>query len=191
MGTTVTTNLALIKPDTAESIQENLPTFAGWAAQNGINMDKLDALFRASTGTYTATWGSSGVAPTLGAGGFAEGKYIRFLPRMVMVFFRIFAGGAGFAAGTGTYNIALPPVAMDPAFATPSVFSDTIPIGKMVYQDNSAVLTSSVFPLNYLPSANGVQSSASVGGTWSATVPVVPAQNDRFSGYFEYPTAVP
>lgn len=190
MGITVTTNLGLIKPDINESIKQALPTFNGWASQNAANMDAIDALFRASTGTYTPTWGATTTPPTLGTAGFTEGKYVRLFPRMVYVFFRIFAGGAGFAAGTGSYTVSLPPVAIDPAFGVVN-FSDVVPLGKMIFQDNSAVLTSSVFPLNYSPTPNILLGSASVGGTWSATVPVVPAQNDRFSGYFIYPTAVP
>lgn len=185
MGTTVSSNLALIKPDGNESIKANMPTFAGWAAQNTINMDKVDALFRGDVNTYTLTWGATGVAPTLGTGGFTEGKFIRLFPRLVVVFIRIFAGGAGFAAGTGVYTLNLP-VAIDSSFAA---FTDTAPMGKMVFQDNSAILTSSVFPLIYFPTTSVILARPAEGGTWSPTVPVIPAQNDRYSGYFIYPTA--
>jgi hypothetical protein len=187
MGITVTSNLALIKPDANESIKQSLPTFNGWASQNGTNMDKIDALFRKDTASYTPVWSAVTTPPTLGAGGLIEGKYVRFLPRLVVVFVRIFCGGAGFAAGTGNYSITIP-VAADPSF---SAFSHTLPIGKMIYQDNSAVLTSSVFPLIYSPSAGTVFARPSEGGTWGSALPVVPAQNDRYSGYFIYPTAVP
>jgi hypothetical protein len=186
VGTTVTSNLGLIKPDTAESIREDLPTFDGWATQNGANMDKIDSLFRDDSTTYTLNWTATVGNPTLGAGGFTEGKYIRFFPRMVVVFFRIFTGGAGFAVGSGLYRINLP-VAVDPAFAS---FTHTMPIGKATFNDNSAVLTSSVFTAIYSPSAGFVFFRPSAGGTWDPTTPVVPAQNDRLSGYLLYPTAV-
>jgi hypothetical protein len=186
MGTTVTTNLGLIKPDTDEKIKEDLPTFDGWAAQNEANMDTIDALFRASDSTYTPTWGASVTPPTLGAGGFTEGKVIRLWPRMVVVFFRIFTGGAGFLDGSGNYTLNLP-VAIDPSF---SAFSHTMPIGKMIFLDSSAIVSSSVFPLIYSPASNLIFARPSEGGTWTDVLPVVPGQNDRFSGYFMYPTAV-
>jgi hypothetical protein len=190
MGITVTTNLGLIKPDTSESIREALPTFTGWAAQNTVNADKLDTLFRAATASYTPVWGGTTSPPTLGAGGFTEGKYIRIFPRMVAVFFRLFLGGAGAAVGSGSYTIDLP-VAIDPAFATPSVFSVNIPVGKAIYQDNSAVLTSSNFTLHYSVTFNKIMAYTATGGTWSPTIPTALQQQDRFSGYFIYPTAVP
>jgi hypothetical protein len=188
MGTTVSSNLSLIKPDLAESIKANLPTFDGWAAQNGANMDKIDSLFRDDViSAYTLNWTATVGNPTLGAGGFTEGKYIRFFPRMVAVFFRIFTGGAGFAVGSGLYRINLP-VAVDPAFAS---FTHTMPLGKAIYSDNSAILTSSVFTPIYSPSAGFVFFRPSAGGTWDPATPVIPAQNDRLSGYLLYPTAVP
>ena len=186
MGTTVTTNLGLIKPDGNESIKANLPTFAGWAVQNGLNQDKLDALFRASTGTYTVNFTASSVNPTLGTGGTTEGKYIRLWPRMVLVFFRVFMGGAGFATGTGHYRINLP-FTVDPvltAFAT-----ETLSIGKAIFQDNSAVLTSSVFSIGYLHSATSLIFRPSAGGLWDNASPVTLAQNDRLAGYVMYPTS--
>jgi hypothetical protein len=187
MGTTVSSNLGLIKPDGSESIKEDLPTFAGWAAQNEINMDKIDALFRDDvTTSYTVNWNGSGGNPVLGAGGFTEGKYIRLLPRMVMVFFRIFTGAAGFTVGAGNYNINLP-IQADPVFAT---FTDTCPMGKAIYYDVSAALTSSVFSMVYSVALNAMMFRPATGSVWSATVPVVPGQQDRVSGYFMYPTAV-
>jgi hypothetical protein len=185
MGTTVTTNLGLIKPDIDEKIQEDLPTFEGWATQNQKNVDKLDALFRHTSHSYTLTWGALTTPPTLGATGFTEAKYIRLWPRMVIVYFRIYAGLAGFAAGAGSYTLNLPPDAIDPEFAE---FSHTLPIGKMIFQDNNAVLTSTVMPLVYSPASGLIFARPSEGGTWSATLPVVPAGADRYSGYFMYPT---
>lgn len=183
MGTTVTTNLGLIKPDKVESIKANMPTFAGWASQNGTNCDKLDALFRATATTYTLNWTADTLNPTLGAGGFAEGKYIRLFPRAVLVFFRLFAGGAGFAAGTGAYKFNFP-FTVAPELVT---VNDSIPIGKAVFFDSSAALSSSVFEVVYTPTTQFFLRPPG-GGSWSATAPIVPAQNDRVSGYFIYPT---
>lgn len=187
MGTTVTTNLGLIKPDVNESIREDLPTFAGWAAQNEDNMDAVDALFRASTvNPYTVNWTAGTLNPTLGAGGFTEGKYVRLTPSLVIGWFRIQFGGAGFATGTGHYRINHP-LAVDSDFAT---FQDIIPCGKAMFQDNSASLTSSAFTVSYNVAANALVCRASAGDIWSSTNPVVPAQNDKISGYFMYPTSV-
>jgi len=195
MGTTVTSNLGLIKPDTNESIKANMPTFAGWAAQNTINMDKIDALFRASVASYTPTWGGSITPPTLGAGGFTDAKYIRIHPRMVAVFFRLYFGGVGAALGSGSYTISLP-VAIDPVFLQASaIFSASVPMGKMIFQDNNAVASSSVFSLNYSVAFNAmiayVTTVGAACGTWGPTIPVTLGQQDRFTGYFVYPTAVP
>lgn len=186
MGTTVTTNLGLIKPDIDESIKENLPTFPGWAAQNASNCDKIDSLFRASTSTYTLNWTASTSNPTLGSGGFTEGKYIRLFPRMTFVFFRIFMGGAGFATGSGHYRINLP-FAVDPAVA--AFTAEGLTIGKAIFQDASAVLTSSVFLVDYLNTSSVCIFRPSAGGLWDNASPVVPAQNDRISGYVMYPTS--
>lgn len=188
MGTTVTTNLGLIKPDTAESIKANLPTFAGWAAQESSNMDAIDGLFHDDFGTYTLNWTASSVNPTLGAGGFTEGKWIRVFPRMAFVFFRIFTGGAGFATGTGTYRVNLP-FNIDAALI--GFDTDSPPLGKAVFFDASAVLTSSVFLPIYSQGVNTAIFRPSSGNVWNDTTPVVPAQNDRISGYFMYPTIDP
>src|SRR4051812_18444787 len=109
MGKTITSNLSLIKPDLNESIKQALPTFDGWASENGTNCDTIDSLFRHTTHTYTPVWTTdTGPNPTLGAGGFIEGKYIRLYPKMVIGYIRISVGGAGFAAGTGLYRLTPP-----------------------------------------------------------------------------------
>lgn len=184
MGTTVTSNLALIKPDTSEKIQEALPTYAGWATQNGANCDTIDALFRCSTHTWTPTWTAT-ANPTLGATGFVEGKYLRVHPRLVIGFVRIYTGGAGFATGTGAYNIT-PPVAMDTAI---DGFANEVPIGKAVWYDDSAVATSSVFNVMYSTASDLIFFRPPLGDPWSSLLPVVPAQQDRMSATFMYPTA--
>lgn len=184
MGTTVTPNLALIKPDTAESIKQALPTFAGWASQNGSNCDKIDGLFRASTHTYTPVWGATTTPPTLGAGGSVAGKYMRIYPRLVFGEIRIFCGGAGFAGGTGSYTLTLPATA-PPEFAT---FFDTAALGKVILLDSDTVLNSTVGELQYTNTGVVlIRSTAGISVTQAS--PFTFAQNDRISAYFMYPTA--
>jgi hypothetical protein len=185
MGTTVSTNLGLIKPDTAESIRANMPTFAGWAAQNTINCDKIDALFRAVTATYTLNWTADTVNPTLGAGGFTEGKFVRLFPRLVLVYFRLNVGGAGAVAGTGTYRFNLP-TGISPEL---TLTDDSTPVGKAAFLDSSAVLTTTNFLVCLKPSTNNFFLRPSNGGEWSNSIPVALGQNDRISGYCIYPTA--
>lgn len=187
MGTTVTTNLGLIKPDLDEKIKEDLPTFDGWAAQNGVNCDILDGLFRKNTGTYSLNFRASSVNPTLGAGGFTEGKYIRLWPKMVIVHYRINTGGAGFLAGTGDYRIDLP-FDMDPDLVA-SDGGRTLPIGKAIFNDASAVLTSSVFLALYDPVGFFIEFELAQGDILSNTFPL--AQGDQISGYAMYPTKGP
>lgn len=186
MGTTVTTNLGLIKPDSSESIKQNLPSFAGWAAQNAINMDKIDPLFRADGITNGLTFSASGGGFTLGAGGFVTTKVMRFAPRMAMQQVVVACGGAGFAAGTGFYQLTGFSPSIDPALNNFAA-SGGLPLGVAVFGDFSAILTSSVFSVIYnlagtiffrLPDAS----------IWNNTNPVVLAQNDRMSCYFTYPT---
>lgn len=186
MGTTVTPNLGLIKPDTDESIKfSSSPSFAGWAAQNGINCDKIDALFRASQHTFTLNWTADGGNPTLGSGGFAVGKYIRLYPRMVLVFFRIATGGAGFAAGSGIYRLNVPTgVASD--FTS---VGDGMAIGRSIFYDSSAAVSSSVFQVTYNPPSTNLYLTPPTGGAWSATSPVALGQGDRVSGSYLYPTS--
>lgn len=185
MGTTVTTNLGLIKPDVDESIREDLPTFPGWASQNEDNCDKIDSLFRKNGTTYTLNWTGSGSNPVLGAAGFTEGKFVRLFPRMVFVTFRIFTGGAGFTVGSGTYRINLP-ATLDPDLV--AYGGEALPLGRCMFQDSSAALTSSSFLMSYLASSNLVVARPSAGVVWTDTNPVVLGQNDRISGYLLYPT---
>lgn len=185
MGTTITTNHGLIIPDTDEKIQEDLPTYAGWAAQNEVNCDKIDALFRLTTHTWGLTWTAS-VNPTLGAGATFESKYIRLLPRLVICWFRIYVGAAGFLPGTGGYSLNIP-VAMDPSI---DAFQSEFPVGKAYFNDDSAAGTSSVFTVMYSTVGKNVFMRQQTNDLWSATSPVTVAQNDRLTGYFMYPTAV-
>ncbi len=185
MGTTITTNLGLIKPDGSESIKEALPTFPGWAAQNEDNCDIIDSLFRNSGLTWTPAWTGSTGNPTLGSGGTIEGKYLRVFPRMVVGFFRIFTGGAGFAAGSGTYRISVPATIASEL----DTFNDSLPIGKAAILDNDTVANCSNMLVMYSTAVDLITFRPSSGGVWSATSPFTLAQNDRVSGYFMYPTS--
>ena len=188
MGTTVTTNLGLIKPDADESIKEDLPQI-GWAAQNAINCDKIDSVFRFTSHSYVPAWTAPTTNPTLGAGGFVEGKYLRVSARMVMVHFRIYAGVAGFNPGSGIYNLTLPaaaPVAAE--FATFTGNAD-MPLGKASFLDASAVLTSNVFTVFYNKTSNLLYFKTPNTIIWSNVAPVTLATDDRMSGYIMYPTS--
>ncbi len=184
MGTTVTTNLQLIKPDINEKIKEDLPTWPGWADQNADNCDTIDALFRDDTNTYAGTWTALSVNPTLGSGGFVETKYWRLFPRMVVGHFRIFTGTAGFAAGTGLYKISVP-FAVDPQL---DGFNDSFVCGHAIMFDSDNVTTSQDMLVVYNVANDALYLRPSGGGSWNPTSPVTIAQSDRISGYFMYPT---
>jgi hypothetical protein len=183
MGTTVTPNLGLIKPDDGENIAPNLPTYLGWPTHNVTNCDKIDALFRKDSSTYTLNLTGSSSNPTLGATGLLEGKYARVFPRMVFVWFRIYLGSTGFLAGSGTYRINGP--STFDAILAAGDSSRSIPVGKAVFRDASAVATSSAFMVVYDPASNTFNFVQSQGGLFTSAQA---GQDDRISGYFMYPT---
>src|ERR1700754_1348635 len=185
MGTTVTPNLSLIKPDAAESIKAALPTFAGWAVQNGANCDIIDGLFRNSIHSYTPVWTGDVTNPTLGAGGLLEGKYIRVGPRMVFNYFRVIMGGAGFNAGSGFYQLTMPPVAVATEFAS---FNDSNAIGKAYLFDQSTISTCNAFTTMYTVGGNKMFLKKNDGDAWRSSTPITLAQGDIISGYGFYPT---
>lgn len=184
MGTTVTTNLGLIKPDTSEKIQEDLPTYLGWAAQNESNCDTIDGLFRHTYHNYSPTWTADSGNPTLGAGGFVTGKYARIWPGMVFGYIKIFTGGAGFATGTGLYRITLP-VAIAAELKT---FNLEVAVGKSYFLDASSVITSTNMVVMYDPVNDVLFFRKHDGDAWRHNAPVTLAQNDRMTAYFMYPT---
>jgi len=186
MGTTLTTNLGLIIPDADEKIQEDLPTYDGWASQNADNMDNVDRLFRFTNTTYVPVLTAIGGAHTLGAGGFITGKYMRVMPSLVVGHILFYAGGAGFVAGVSDYRISVP-LAMEPDIAA---LTDTIPVGKGILYDDSAAATSSVLVVLYHVASNTFVCRDPSGGPFGATSPITLAQQDRFSLYFCYPTSV-
>ena len=190
MGTTVTPNLGLIKPDTAESIKQvAVPPSDGWALQNSVNCNKIDALFRAASNTISPAFAASGGGLTLGSGGFIQGKTTRVFPRMAVGNFIIDFGAAGLAAGTGFYKYSNIDPSFDPIF-TGGNFSNNggIPVGKAVYYDSSSAATSNVFDCIYDLVNNWIFFRCPDGSLWGASNPVAIGQLDRLSGYIMYPT---
>lgn len=187
MGTTLTTNLGLIMPDTDEKVMEDLPTYDGWASQNEDNMDNIDRLFRFTNTTYVPVLTPLGGSFTLGAGGFLTGKYMRIGPSLVYGHILAYMGGAGFSAGTGDYRISLPPLAIASPF---TVLQDSTPIGKGILYDDSSATTSSVLVTHYHVSSGSFVCRFPAGGPFGATTPITVAQQDRFSFNFLYPTSV-
>jgi hypothetical protein len=188
MGTTVTPNLSLIKPDINESIKQALPTFQGWATQNQINSNIIDGLFRCDSGVITPTFAPSGGGLVLGSGGFVQSKYVRIAPRMALNFFIVDFGTTGFAAGTGTYRYTAFTPTIDPIFNGSFSANGGLPLGMATYYDSSAIATSSVFTPMWDTVNNRVFFRCPDGSFWTATNPVALGQSDRISGYIMYPT---
>ncbi len=184
MGTTVTTNLGLIKPDTDESIREDLPTFAGWVSQNEDNCNTIDGLFRHTYHNYSPTWTADTSNPTLGAGGSVTGKYARIWPGMVFGYVKIFTGGVGFLTGSGLYRLSLP-VAISSEINN---FSAEVAIGKSYFLDATSVITSTNMVVMYDPANNVMFFRKHDGDAWRHSTPATLAQNDRMTAYFMYPT---
>src|SRR3990170_4862960 len=185
MGTTTTPNLGLIKPDRDESIKP-IGAFAGWAAQNALNMDALDAVFRNQSDTWTPTWTAYSSNPTIGSGGSISGKYLRIWPKFVVAWILLNVGTTGFIAGSGTYRFSLP-FAMTPALT----LANEISIGKAILRDATSALVSEAPAVCYDVANNNLflrteQGSAS----WSNTTPFTLAQSDRVSAFFCYLTDV-
>lgn len=185
VGTTITTNLSLIKPDVDEQIQSG-GGFDGWAAQNGFNCNRIDDLFRHSTtSTWTPSWTADTTNPTLGAGGAVTGKILRMFPRMVIGYLSIFTGGAGFAAGSGLYQIT-PPAGLAADLANLHNF---IPVGRGYLHDNDAVATSTIVVVMYELASNLLTFKKHDGDSWRNNTPFTLNQNDRLSAYCMYPTS--
>jgi hypothetical protein len=187
MGTTLTTHLSLIMPDADEKIEEDLPTYAGWATQNANNMNTIDSLFRFTTATYTPTVTPIGGGTfAVGTGGSITGKYMRVGPAMIYGQVIINCGTTGFTAGTSDYRISVP-LAFASALTT---LQDTVPVGKGVYYDQSAVATCMALTSFYHVSSGTFTLRTPAGAAVGATSPVTVAQQDRIGFNFLYPTSV-
>lgn len=179
MGTTVTPNLSLIRPDANEPIPN-------WPGQNGSNMDTLDALFRHdSSGTWIPAFTADTTNPTLGTGGFTEGKFLRLWPKMLIGHLRVFMGTAGFAGGSGNYHFSIP---FNHA-GDLNVMNLEYPIGKAIVTSAASVANSAVLQVLYDVNTATMIMRSSGGNNLNPTNPVTFTNNDRISAYFMYPTS--
>lgn len=103
MGTTATPHVGLIKPDSDELMPN-------WVTQYEANLDKLDETYRipAVPESFTPEFTADTTNPTLGTGGYIEGRLWRIWPWLALVKVRMYAGTAGFAGGSGTWRIKIP-----------------------------------------------------------------------------------
>ena len=102
MGTTSTPNLGLIKPDQAEDM-------TNWPSQFDQNADTLDKIFRFGNPIdFTPEFRGSVSDPSLGTGGYVQGKLIRLWPWVCIIKIRMFAGTSGFNAGSGGWRFFIP-----------------------------------------------------------------------------------
>lgn len=101
MGTTVTPNLGLIKPDSAEPAQN-------WPSQTGANSDALDAVAPIK-GTYSPTIAATGGNPVINGTSFLEGKWWRVGDHITTVIDLFIDEAADF--GGSSWRISLPFIA--------------------------------------------------------------------------------
>lgn len=186
MGTTVTPNLGLIKPDINESIRENLPISAGWPSQNGANCDKIDLLFRRTETTYTPLFTASGSSPAIGSTGTVQGKYVRHAGKLVTVFFRIVVSGTGISTGTGNYLLSLPsglPVATE---YIPVI--NSTPLGRTVFRDSVTPANSIIFGTSFdNTNVTNMIFILATGNFWAGTPSIAGGIN--LSGFATYITS--
>jgi hypothetical protein len=189
MGTDLTTNLALIKPDLEEKIKpQTSPFFAGWAVQNATNCDKIDAIFRSTTHTYTPGFTATTTNPTLGSGSVLAGKWVRLFPKLVLGFIRVDFGGAGFAAGSGIYELTIPTTIDSDWLASISI--ENIPFGRAYLRDNNSTLNSQASTVYWETTTSKLRIRNEPGGSaWGSANPFAAEQEDQCSLYFMYVTA--
>jgi hypothetical protein len=186
MGTTTTPNLGLIKPDLLESIKPNGP-MPGWAAQNALNMNAIDSAFHRDDDTWNPAWTGDVSNPSLGTGGFVQGRWFRVYRKMVIAWFRIYTGSSGFSAGSGTYRLDLP-FTMAAAVDAIAAGLET-PIGRAYLRDDSSVIGSEIASVCYAPDTNNLFLRTE-SGSWAPTAPFTITNEDRVTGYFIYPTDI-
>lgn len=140
MSTLSTPNLGLIKPDKTEPIPN-------WPGQYEQNADTLDKVFRFGNPIdFTPEFKASTSDPTLGTGGYIQGKLIRLWPWLCIVKMRMYAGTAGFAGGSGSWHFTIPEDVMA-RMATglpsgwPSSTSGNSCFGSALLFDNSSAQT--------------------------------------------------
>jgi hypothetical protein len=112
MGTTLTTNLELIKPNVAGEPKKN------WPAQWGTSADKLDTEVQAAKDRLTVIESSLTAYvpqllalitnPNIGSTGTAEGFWTRLNLNIIKVWIRFLFSGTGIDPGNGNYSVTLP-----------------------------------------------------------------------------------
>lgn len=105
---------------------------------------------------------------------------------MVFGYVRIYFGGAGFAAGSGGYNLSTPPLAVLPGELTGFNFETAV--GKGFFRDDSAPATSTAVEMMFSTLSSTFFFKLPTNDTWAATNPVATAQQDRLTAWFMYPT---
>lgn len=154
------------------------------ADMNTYVRDNEDAIlpYDVTWQSYTPTLTAASSNPTLGTGSSATGRFYR-IGQLCIAHFRVKAGTAGFAAGSGLYRISAPLTAASFMYTT-----NFFRAGGGVFYDSSA-------PLNYLFQVYFVGTVAmeiniDVRGTAQTDAdPVVPAINDEWSGTVLYALA--
>lgn len=132
---------------------------------------------------YTCTLTSSGTAPNIGATGFQTGRWMR-IGRTVFMQFRINMSGAGFAAGTGNYSIALP-VNADTTIATARC--GIVTVGST--NDSGSCIMLYVSTATTFQGIYSATYASGVGTTWGAGNPVALATGCNLFGWATYEAA--
>lgn len=176
MGTTVTPNLGLIKPDGLEPIPN-------WPAQWGSNADALDNVLKVRKATYTPALTAVTTNPTNFT---ASGYFVRLWPNLVLVWVNIFME-SGYTRGSGNYEISLP-VALHSAI--PIVTSTSgVAFGKAWLFDNSAQENSQTTVVTAIAS-NRVRlwTESGEANFVDEDTPFLWSQFDRLTFFMQYPT---
>jgi hypothetical protein len=148
-----------------------------------MNTEVRDAVtgIQAAWATYTPALTASGSNPTLGTGSSVNGSYNQ-IGKTIIGEADIIFGTAGFAAGTGVYEISMPVAPISGSTGTGII------AGSGVFFDASGT-TFSVFQLRWQTSSTCRMIYHGGGTGLSATAPVVPAINDRIHCIFMYQAA--
>ena len=108
-----------------------------------IDQDQITGLAWA---TYVPTVTGSGSNPTIGSGGFQEGRYMQF-GKLVVGWVRLTMGSAGFVNGSGAITVSLPvsaavPTPPNPTFGVAEII-DISPAGSytttLLYQSPTTI----------------------------------------------------
>jgi hypothetical protein len=135
--------------------------------------------------SYTPVLTASVTNPTLGTGSAQVGSYARIQNLIIYRFFIRF-GTSGISVGSGSYRVSLPVTASgttqyyETNNGTTAIFDSS---SNGVYYANAYLANTSYISILAQNGFNGFMNDA------SATVPVVPAANDVYSGLVIYQAA--